>query len=138
MSGVQHLEDLAAQTVRRVAIANPEHAPYGRAARAALGRAGVLAAVEPKLVLGDNVRQTLQYAETGNVDVAIVALALVATDDPRGVPVPDSLYPPIVQELVVIAQRPHEAAAKRFAEFVLSAEGRAILQRHRFEPPPAR
>ncbi|NIO45960.1 MAG: molybdate ABC transporter substrate-binding protein, partial [Planctomycetales bacterium] len=62
--------------VERVAIANPEHAPYGVAARQALQTAGVWDVIQPKLVLGENVRQALQYAETGNVDAVLVPLSL--------------------------------------------------------------
>ncbi len=81
---ISHIEDLTQPGVRRIAIANPDHAPYGMAAREALQAAGVWEAVQPRLVLGENVRQTLQYAETGNVDVAIVALSLCV---PAGSPV---------------------------------------------------
>jgi len=72
-SPLLRVEDLARPEITRVAIANPDHAPYGVAAREALQAAGVWEAVQPKLVLGENVRQALQYAETGNVDAAIVA-----------------------------------------------------------------
>ena len=68
------LSDLTRPEVQRIAIANPDHAPYGVAARQAMQTAGIWEAVQTKSVLGDNVRQTLQYAETGNVDAAIVAL----------------------------------------------------------------
>ena len=73
---ITSLADLTRPEVRRIAIANPDHAPYGVAARQAMQTAGIWEAVQSKLVLGENVRQTLQYAETGNVDVAIVALSL--------------------------------------------------------------
>jgi molybdate transport system substrate-binding protein len=137
LARADRLADLTRAEVQRVAIANPDHAPYGRAARSALQSAGVWDAVQPKLVLGDNVRQTLQFAETGNVDVAIIAHALVPGHE-RSAPVPDELHPAIVQELVLIAHRPLEAEAKRFREFVLGAEGRSILMRHGFYPPDTR
>ena len=73
---ITSLADLTRPEVQRLAIANPDHAPYGVAARQAMQTAGIWEAVQNKLVLGENVRQTLQYAETGNVDVAIVALSL--------------------------------------------------------------
>jgi len=71
---LQGIADLARPEVMRIAIANPDHAPYGLAAKQALESAGIWERVKPKLVYGDNIRQTLQYAETGNVDVAIAAL----------------------------------------------------------------
>lgn len=66
---IDSIEDLAQPVVRRIAIANPDHAPYGIAAREALQSAGLWDALQPKLILGENVRQALQYAETGDVDV---------------------------------------------------------------------
>ena len=73
---IETVADLARPEVKRIAIANPDHAPYGLAAQQTLQRAGIFDAVKSKLVYGDNIRQTLQYGETGNVDVAIVALSL--------------------------------------------------------------
>ncbi|MGH9882878.1 MAG: molybdate ABC transporter substrate-binding protein, partial [Pyrinomonadaceae bacterium] len=73
---VEKLEDLTRPEVKRIAIANPDHAPYGMAAREALESAAIWDIVKPKLIYGDNIRQTLQFAQTGNVDVAIVALSL--------------------------------------------------------------
>jgi len=73
---VTALSDLARPEIRKVAIANPEHAPYGRAAREALLRSGAWPSVEPKLVLGENISQTFQFVQTGNADAGIVALSL--------------------------------------------------------------
>lgn len=135
---VERVADLARPEVRRVAIANPDHAPYGVAARAALRSAGVWEAVQPKLVLGENVRQALQYAETGNVDVAIVALSLsvpaaAAADVPgRFTLVPEELYPPLDQGLAVIRGTQAEAAARAFAAWVVSPRGQAIMRKYGF------
>ena len=142
---VERIADLARPEVRRVAIANPDHAPYGVAARAALRSAGVWEAVQPKLVLGENVRQALQYAETGNVDVAIVALSLsvpaaAAVDVPgRVILVPEELYPPLDQGLAIIRDTPAEAAARAFAAWVVGPRGQAILRKYGFTrgPEPA-
>ena len=112
---ITSLADLTRPEVRRIAIANPGHAPYGVAARQAMQTAGIWEAVQPKLVLGDNVRQTLQYAETGNVDVAIVALSLsvpaAGSTSGRWTLIPQELYPPIDQALAVIKDTKHEGAA---------------------------
>lgn len=141
--GIERLADLTRPEVRRVAIANPDHAPYGVAARAALRSAGVWDAVQPKLVLGENVRQALQYAETGNVDVAIVALSLCA---PAAVPstagrwtlIPETLHPPIDQGLAVIRGARAGDDARAFAAFVMSPTGQAILGKYGFTPVPGR
>src|SRR5204863_4540936 len=86
------IADLARPEVTRIAIANPDHAPYGLAARQALESAGVWEAVKPKLVYGDNIRQTLQYAETGNVEVAMVALSLSMQTNGRWSLIPEELH----------------------------------------------
>lgn len=133
------LEDLARPEVRRLAIANPDHAPYGRAARDALQAAGVWEDVQPRLVLGENVRQALQYAETGNVDAAIVALSLVVpgtgAEQGRQTLIPADLHHPLDQTLAVIKTTPHEAAARAFAAFIAGPQGREIMARYGFSLP---
>lgn len=126
------------QRFRRIAIANPEHAPYGVAAREALTHAGLLEAVSSRLVLGDNVRQALQFAETGNADAAIVALALVIDD--RTHPwtlIDEATHGPIEQTLVVCHRGQNRAGALAFARYVTSATGRALLDRYGFGLPGA-
>ncbi len=130
------VEDLLNAQIRRIAIANPDHAPYGMAAREALQSAGIWELVQPKLVLGENVRQTLQYAETGNVDVAIVALSLaLSVEGGLYTPVPQDMHKPLVQALAVIKGTKHEAEARAFAAFVKGAEGRGIMRRYGFVLP---
>lgn len=128
------LEELADPRFVRIAIANPEHAPYGQAAREALEQAGVSDAVEPRLVFGENVRQALQFAETGNVEAAIVALALVA-HEPGWLLVDEEMHRPIDQALVVCHRGADRAGGDAFARFVASDEGRAILRRRGFLLP---
>ena len=94
---LEGIADLARPEVQRIAIANPDHAPYGLAARQALETAGIWERVKPKLVYGDNIRQTLQYAETGNVEVAIVALSLSMQSRGRWTLIPEELHKPIDQ-----------------------------------------
>ena len=131
---ITSLADLTRPEVRRIAIANPDHAPYGVAARQAMQTAGIWEAVQPKLVLGENVRQTLQYAETGNVDVAIVALSLsvpaAGGTSGRWTLIPQELHPPIDQALAVINGTKHEAAARAFATFVNGPQGRQIMRKY--------
>ena len=132
---VETLEDLLRPEVRRVAIANPEHAPYGMAAREALQSAGVWEGVQPKLVLGENVRQTLQFAETGDADVAIVALSLSIPSDGRWTLIPENLHTPIEQALAVVADSPRQAQARQFAAFINGPRGRPIMRKYGFVLP---
>ena len=133
------VEDLLKPEVQRIAIANPDHAPYGVAAREALQTAGIWDAVQPKLVLGENISQAYQYAATGNVDVGILALSLVvpaaAGETGRYVLIPETLHSPIDQAYAVIRDTAHEPEARAFAAFVASAPGRAIMRRYGFVLP---
>lgn len=130
------LADLADPRFRRIAIANPEHAPYGQAAREALQNAGVWGAVEPRLVLGENVRQTFQFAETGNVEAAIVALALVVRDKEHPwMLVEERMHRPIDQVMVVCGRGANRAGGEAFARFVSAEPGRAIMRRYGFLLP---
>ncbi len=132
---VTRVEDLTQLAVKRIAIANPSRAPYGVAAREAMGAAGVLDAVGDRLVMGENVGQAFQYAETGNVDVAFVPLSL--TIGKAGVvhPVPQALYRPIVQALGVVSNSANRTAAQSFAEFVTGPAGQEILLRYGYDLP---
>ncbi len=130
------LTDLLDPAIVHVAIANPGHAPYGRAAREALESAGLWEALQPKLVLGENVRQALQFIETGNAEAGLVPLSLADVADITYVAVDPSLYTPLEQALAVVAGSPNEADARRFAELVTGPEGRAVLERYGFGLPP--
>lgn len=134
---VQSLRDLASPRIRRIAVARPERGCLGSAAHEALRRAGVWHEVQRKLVCAENVRQALQYAEGGMVDVAITARSLVGPCRGRKckgtwVPIPEDLHRPIRQVMAIIRGTPHEAEARRFAAFVMTLEGTSILARHGF------
>jgi molybdate transport system substrate-binding protein len=129
---LQGIADLARPEVTRVAIANPDHAPYGLAAKQALESAGIWDQVQPKLVYGDNIRQTLQYAQTGNVEVAIVALSLSIQSNGRWSLIPEELHQPIDQGLAVIKTTRNEQAARDFAAFISSPQGKAIMKKYGF------
>jgi molybdate transport system substrate-binding protein len=131
----QSLSELAGAEYERIAIANPEHAPYGRAAREALQNAGVFDAAEGRLVLAENVRQTVQFAETRAVDVAISALSLMDSTRHRWTIVPAGSHMPLAQTAAVVADRPQQEAARAFVEFILGPDGREILARYRFVLP---
>jgi molybdate transport system substrate-binding protein len=132
---IERLDDLAKPEVRRIAIANPEHAPYGEAARQALQSAGIWDRVSSRLVFGENISQTLQYAETGNVDAAIVALSLSVNSKGRWVLISDQLHQPLNQALAVIKSTRHEVEARRFANFINSPQGRPIMRKYGFILP---
>ena len=130
------LADLADARFVRIAIANPEHAPYGQAAQQALASAGVWDAVKPKLVYGENVQQTLKYAQTGNVEAAIVALSLATvTEGGHYFAIEDAMHKPIEQVLVVCSRGGSTQGGKDFAAFALSSEGRPIMRRFGFLLP---
>jgi molybdate transport system substrate-binding protein len=128
----QMIEELTHAEIKRIAIANPDHAPYGLAAKQALESAGVWDPVKPKLIYADNIRQALQFAETGNVDVGIVALSLSIPSDGQWSVIPEELHQPINQGLAVIKTTKHEKEARQFAAFINSPAGRAILQKYGF------
>lgn len=129
---VDGLEKLADAGVRRIAIANPEHAPYGRAAQEALTRLGVWEALKPNLVFTENVRQAVQLADTGNADVALVAWSNVIGRDGGVTLVDEALYAPIEQSLAVCTHGANTEAARRFVEFLETEGARATMQRFGF------
>lgn len=135
------LRALLDPSVRRVAVANPAHAPYGRAALAALAGAGLTDAVTPKIVTGENVAQAFQMAQSGAADAALVALSLAGSPAVRAMPgrvydVPAALHPPIDQGGAVLRRATDPDAAAIFARFLQSPAARAILLRYGFDPPP--
>jgi molybdate transport system substrate-binding protein len=132
---IDQLADLTEPEVKRIAIANPEHAPYGTAAREAFERSGIWQRVQPKLVFAENIRQTLQFAQTGNVEVAIVALSLSKISDGRWTLIPEELHTPLNQALAVIKGSKNESGARQFSEFLRGSEGRAVLAKYGFEFP---
>ena len=131
---IASLGDLLGARFRRIAIANPEHAPYGKAAREALIHSGLWSALSPKVVQADNVRQALQFAQTGNADAAIVARSLVAGNTVPGetLDVDPALHAPLEQALVVCQNGKNAEGARAFARLVKSEEGQQVLQRYGF------
>lgn len=136
-AGVQvtRLEDLLDPKIKHVAIANPEHAPYGLAAKQALISAGIWEQIQPKLVLGENIRQTLQFVQTGNAEAGVVALSVAHVPEITYALVDDRLHEPLNQALGVVKGSPYEKAAREFAAFVVGAQGRPILQKYGFQVP---
>lgn len=132
------LSVLADPRIRTVAVANPEHAPYGRAAVAALRSAGVHEAAAGKLVLGENVAQAAEFVRSGNADAGIVALSLVRggplRDIGRWQEVPPELFPALQQGGVVLSGARDAAAARQVRDVLLGTEGQAVLDRYGFRP----
>lgn len=131
------LDFLNSASVRKIAIANPEHAPYGRAAVAAMEHFKVYEPLKPKLVLGENISQTAQFALSGNADAGFVGLSGALSDSMAGsgeyVLLPDDSYPPIEQAAIVVAASRNKTQAQRFLQFLMSAEGQGILKDLGFE-----
>ncbi len=132
---VRTLEDLVGSDVSRISIANPDHAPYGKAAREALESAGLWDQLQSKIVPGENVRQAFQFADTGNVDVGLVALSLVVKAGGTYALVPQELHKPIDQALAIIASSTHQSEAEQFVAFLTGDVGREILQEYGFVLP---
>ncbi len=121
---------LAAPEVQRIAIANPEHAPYGRAARQALERAGIWPLIEERVVFGENVRQALQFVQSGNATAGLVALSIADVSGVDVYPVREDLYSPVAQAAGIVSRTKHRREAERFLAFLTGPEGRAILGRY--------
>jgi molybdate transport system substrate-binding protein len=134
----QGLKGLSAGTIRRIAIANPAHAPYGRAAVAALRHEGMYDRVSGRLVLGENISQTAQFAESGNADVGIIALSLALGPSLRAagryVEIPAAFHPPIEQAALWLKRARNPTAARQFVEFLQQPASREYLQTMGFEP----
>ena len=125
-------------SVKKIAIANPEHAPYGRAAVAALQKAGIYESVKSKLVYGENISQAAQFVQSGNAQAGIVAMSLAvspAMQDGKRWEIPAEMYPAIEQGAIVLKDAKNKEAARAFLEFVKSAAGRAILAKYGFAFP---
>lgn len=128
--GSDSLTALLGPAVRHVAMANPAHAPYGVAARQALEGAGLWTLLEPKIVLAENVRQTVQFVDSGNADAALTAWSLVK-GKPRACKLPGF----VIQAGGVVAASRNQELGRRFLQHLRSPEGRKILAAAGFDPP---
>ncbi len=137
----QGLKSLAGPAVKKIAIADPSHAPYGQAAVAALKAENVYDQVSSKLVTGENISQTASFVLSGAADAGIVALSLALSpsikDQVRFVEIPASDYPPIQQACVVLKSSKQQTLALQFESYVRSEEAAGILRRYGFEVPAA-
>jgi molybdate transport system substrate-binding protein len=134
--GMQALLD---PTVKKISIANPQHAPYGRAAEAALRHFGIYDQISSKLVLGENVSQAAQFVESGNAQAGLIALshALAPAMKSKGRywTVPLDAYPTLNQAAIVLSNSKQKEAARKFLEFMRSPEVTSLLQSYGFSLP---
>lgn len=123
--------------VEKIAVASPEHAPYGRAAVAALQKTGLYADVKAKLVFGENISQAAQFVQSGSAQVGLIACSLTFAESMKGGErweIPQDLYPGVEQAAVILHASPNKAAAKAFLDYVKSAKGRSVLANYGFTP----
>ena len=133
------MKALLEPSIKKIAIANPAHAPYGRAAEAALRHFGIYDQVSSRLVLGENVAQAAQFVESGNAQAGLIALshalAPALKDHGRYWTVPLDAYPPLNQAAVVLSRSKQPDAARRFLEFLRSPEATSLLGSYGFSVP---
>lgn len=133
------LTDLADKSIRKIAIANPKHAPYGKRAEEALRSTGLWDKVESRLVMGENIAQTAQYVQTGNADIGIIALALALNQElaAKGgyMLIDDALHEPLEQGFIVTRRALGNGLAKRFSDYMGKAEARRVMIKYGFVLP---
>jgi molybdate transport system substrate-binding protein len=126
-------------SIQKLAIANPQHAPYGRAAEEALRNAGLYYALKDRLVFGENISQAAQFVESGNADAGLLALSLVVSpglqEKGRYGRVPENLYKPIQQGVVLVRASRNPQGAKAFLDYIKSPRTTALLKRYGFVLP---
>ena len=122
--------------IRKIAIANPQHAPYGSAAVAAMQHEGIYDQVKSKFVMGENISQTAQFVQSGNADAGIVALSLALAPamktTGRYVPIPPTDYPPLIQAAVILKSSPNKELAKQFLTFLKEPGTIALMEQYGF------
>lgn len=130
---------LRESTIKKIAIANPKHAPYGRAAVAAMENGQVYAEVKDRLVLGENISQAAQFIESGACDVGIIALSLAMAPAMQSVGsywlIPAEAHQPLEQGAVVMKQSKQQDAARKFLQFMQSSQGQEVMSRYGFTLP---
>ena len=135
----QGLAALKDPAVRKIAIANPKHAPYGRAAVSALEHHKLYDGLKDRLVLGENISQAAQFIESGACDAGIIALSLALAPTMKAAgkyyEIPTDAHPPLEQGAVILKKSSNQAHARDFLDFVKGPEGREIMQRYGFMLP---
>jgi molybdate transport system substrate-binding protein len=133
------LQVLLNPSIQKIAVANPQHAPYGQAAVAAMQKGDVYDKVKDKLVLGENISQTTSFVVSGSADVGIVALSLALSpsmkDKGRYAEVPADEYPPIEQACVILSSSKNKEAARQFLSFIKTTTIGDVLKSYGFDVP---
>lgn len=131
---VNTIEDLLKPEIKKIAIANTETAPYGMAAKQAIEKAGLWEKLEPKLVYGKNISDTLSLVTTGNAEAGFVSLSL--KNDTLNFTIVDSnMHEPIRQAMAVVKNAKEEEMGRKFIEFVKSKDGQEIMSKYGFDSP---
>ena len=136
MKGLEVLRDPA---IKKIAIANPKHAPYGRAAVAAMQHFKVYDEARDRLVLGENISQAAQFIESGACDVGVIALSLALAPTMKSAgtywEIPSEAHPPLEQGAAILKSSKQQKTAQQFLEFMQSAQGQEIMRRYGFTLP---
>lgn len=139
-------DSLLHPSIRKIAIANPEHAPYGTAAKESLLKAGIFEKVKDRLVYGENISQAAQFVQSSAADIGIIALSIAASNEMKGNEkfwvIPMKYHNPIIQGFVLLKNSSipstpprNDKIAKLFQDFVKGKEGISILKRYGFSVP---
>lgn len=134
-ASITRVEDLAGESVSKIAVAKPDVAPYGRAAVETLNALGLWAKVEPKVVYSQTVAQAKQFASSGNAEAAFVPRSLVREGEGTAIEVDSKLHAPIDQAVGVVSASKRQDAARRFVEFLMSEEGQSVLKSFGYDTP---
>ena len=133
------LESLTDPKITRIAIANPQHAPYGKRAQEALQAAALWDKIQPKLIYGENIAQTAQFVESGNAQVGIIALSLAVNLELASKGgywlIPEKLHQPLEQAYIITKRAQNNALARRFADFMDSKAARTVMIKYGFVLP---
>jgi molybdate transport system substrate-binding protein len=133
------LKNLPNAVIRKFAVANPQHAPYGRRAQEAMRHEGVWEAMQPKLVMGENIAHTAQFIDSGAADAGIIALALVLSPNMQGkgawTLIPAEWHEPLEQGFAITQRAANNPLAKSFANYMASAPARVVMRRYGFVLP---
>lgn len=129
------LDGLPNSEVKVIALANPEHAPYGEAAVEALKNSGMWDRVKEKVVYAENAAQAEQYISTGNADAGIIALSLaLSNNDVEHVRIDQALYSPVIQSFGIVKNSKNRETALEFIEYLGSGKAKEIMEKYGYEP----
>lgn len=125
--------------IKRIAIANPKHAPYGKRAEEALRAAALWEKLQPKMVFGENISQTAQYVQSGNAQIGIIALSLALGPELAKTGgyflIPENLHAPLEQGYIITRRGADKPLVKKFAQYIESKKARSVMARYGFKQP---